>query len=229
MDGINLNNRQRRRNNMDNKPTFETFAQATIDRATATFGQRGKEYGDSWANPHTNMLDAVANKLGVVIPQHAKRAVLLAVLVDVKYNRLCGGYKDDTVLDGINYNAALAEEMRRLSSTYEIPKFESVTESYPPHIKHEGKTYVRGAIGESIQKGWLQLTSKGHITKASYSIGQVVHDEPDAPWAWYKPAPVNQPPTSEPESSSLRSSGAVPYICSVCGWRSLFQPCPQHI
>lgn len=95
------------------KPTFESHAEATIKRATSTFGQRGEEYGDSWAKPSTKMLDAVAKRMGVNIPLHAKRALMLAVLVDVKYNRLEGGYKDDSVLDGINYMSALAEEMRQ--------------------------------------------------------------------------------------------------------------------
>jgi hypothetical protein len=104
-----------------NKPTFETFAAATIERATGTYTQRGQEYKDSWAAPATNMLDAVCSKLGVNIPEESKRAIMLAVLVDVKYNRLVGGYKDDTVIDMINYELVLAEAMQRMTGTVPAP------------------------------------------------------------------------------------------------------------
>lgn len=101
------------------KPTFETYVEDTLNRATSICTQRGTEYKDSWANPSTKMLDAVCANLKVEIPEYAKRAIMLAVLVDVKYNRLDGGYKDDTILDSINYNAALAAEMQRLSGEVE--------------------------------------------------------------------------------------------------------------
>jgi hypothetical protein len=94
-----------------NEPLFESNANASIARVTATFGQRGAEYGDTWRNAQWLTMKAVAKKLGVSIPDDALRPIAAAVLCDVKYQRLEGGYKDDSVIDGIAYNANLAEEM----------------------------------------------------------------------------------------------------------------------
>lgn len=105
---------------MSNKPTFEVFAEATIERARATFEQRGVEYADDWKEVRPLTLRAVSSKLGFSIPQEYERAVMWAVLCDLKYQRRMGGYKDDTMIDSINYDAVLAEEMQRLMKTEAI-------------------------------------------------------------------------------------------------------------
>lgn len=96
-----------------NKPIFETFANATIDRVKGTYEQRGTEYGDTWAHCQWLALKATCRKLGLEIPESKLRAVAAAVLFDVKYQRLEGGYKDDSVVDGMAYGGLWAEEMRR--------------------------------------------------------------------------------------------------------------------
>lgn len=94
-------------------PIFETFADATLARVRGTYATRGTEYGDTWRNAQWLALKATRDKLGLSIPDSALRAVASAVLVDVKYQRLEGGFKDDSVVDGIAYNALWAEEMQQ--------------------------------------------------------------------------------------------------------------------
>jgi hypothetical protein len=96
------------------EPMFERRANATLKRVTATFGQRGTEYGDTLADCQWLAMKATARELGVIIPDEFLRAIAVAALVDIKYQRLQGGYKDDTVVDGIAYGAVYAEEMRVL-------------------------------------------------------------------------------------------------------------------
>ena len=100
--------------NTNGKPVFETFADATLNRVRATYAQRGTEYGDTWKNSQFLMLKAVAKQLGVEIPDTCLRAISAAVLCDVKYQRMEGGFKDDSLVDGIAYTALLAEEMKRI-------------------------------------------------------------------------------------------------------------------
>lgn len=99
--------------NMNNRPIFETFADTTLNRVRGTYTQRGTEYGDTWAHCQWLALKATARELGVEIPDSKLRAIAAAVLVDVKYQRLEGGFKDDSVIDGIAYNSLWAEEMQR--------------------------------------------------------------------------------------------------------------------
>lgn len=95
--------------------TFERLADATLARCRAVYAQRGASYGDTWLKTPFNALDAVTRKLGYVVERRHMRAIAAAVLVDIKYERLVGGYSDDSIVDGINYAAVLAEEMRELS------------------------------------------------------------------------------------------------------------------
>ena len=95
-------------------PMFERRANATLKRVTDTFGQRGGEYGDTMKDCQWLTLRAVAIKLGIDIkPEHA-RAIAIAGMVDIKYQRMQGGYKDDNGVDGIAYTAFLVDEMLEL-------------------------------------------------------------------------------------------------------------------
>lgn len=95
------------------KPIFETYADTTLNRVRGTYATRGTEYGDTWRNAQWLALKATRDELGLSIPDSALRAVAAAVMVDVKYQRLEGGFKDDSVVDGIAYNALWAEEMQQ--------------------------------------------------------------------------------------------------------------------
>ena len=93
-------------------PLFEELALATMDRAKYTFAGRGVEYGDTWREARFLIMQAVARQLDCVIKPEHFRALATAAFCDMKYWRFLGGYKDDSLVDGINYQAFLAEEMR---------------------------------------------------------------------------------------------------------------------
>jgi hypothetical protein len=93
-------------------PLFDTNAAATLDRVKSIFTQRGTEYSDTWRTCQFLAMKAVAAELGAVIPEDAFRAIACAAFCDMKYQRLSGGYKEDSVDDGIAYNAMLVQEIR---------------------------------------------------------------------------------------------------------------------
>lgn len=59
-------------------------------------------------------MKAVARELGYEIKPEHFRALATAAFVDMKYQRLEGGYKDDSIVDGIAYQGFLAQEMVEL-------------------------------------------------------------------------------------------------------------------
>lgn len=97
-------------------PTFTRLADVTLDRCKATYQERGQQYADTWAKPPLLALRAVLRELGYGYNEKHLKAIVLAALVDVKYVRLMGGYKDDSIIDGINYAAVLAQEMREIEA-----------------------------------------------------------------------------------------------------------------
>lgn len=97
-------------------PRFEANAMATLDRVQKTFTQRGAEYGDTWRNCKFITFKSVAKDLGVEVPDEFCRALVTAGFIDMKYQRPEGGYKDDSIIDGIAYMAYLAQEMLELKA-----------------------------------------------------------------------------------------------------------------
>lgn len=95
------------------QPLFEQHAGKTIGVVTSTFGERGQQYGDTWRDCQWLTLKAVSRKYGVDIPEYAVRALALAALCDVKYQRQQGGYKEDSVVDGIAYGLVMVEEIKQ--------------------------------------------------------------------------------------------------------------------
>lgn len=93
---------------------FPELATSTLAKVQATFEQRGGEYGDTWRDCQWLTTKAICKELGVEVSEYALRAIALATLVDVKHQRMQGGWKGDNLIDGIAYSAALAEEMERL-------------------------------------------------------------------------------------------------------------------
>jgi hypothetical protein len=103
------------------KPTFERTADATIDDVRTIYASRGQEYADSWADENlvTTFLDATLRALYIEglsdlrkLTVQEKRLILLACLVDVKDSRMGGGFKPDSVIDGIAYRASWCAHMR---------------------------------------------------------------------------------------------------------------------
>lgn len=95
------------------KPTFESFADATLAKVRATYGQRGVEYADSWNietfhSPFTDLvIQQNANTKSGLTNAGLKRLLAAAALCDVKLSRMSGGYKEDTLIDLIAYIAFL--------------------------------------------------------------------------------------------------------------------------
>lgn len=95
--------------------TFEVLAESTIARCQAIYRTRGEQYADTLKECQWATLSAVMRKMGIGAQgQQCLRAIAMAALVDVKYIRQLGGYSDDSLVDGINYAAVLAEDMRQI-------------------------------------------------------------------------------------------------------------------
>lgn len=92
-------------------PLFEHHADATLERVRATYAQRGKEYADTWRDAQFLAMQATAKQLGLKLDTDQCRKLAAAAFVDMKYSRLSGGYKDDSVVDGIAYQALWCELM----------------------------------------------------------------------------------------------------------------------
>jgi hypothetical protein len=90
------------------KPLFAHHADATLERVQATYQERGDQYGDTLKDCQWLKLRAVGRRFGVEIPPDLALALGVAAWCDVKYQRNQGGYKDDSIIDGIAYDAVLA-------------------------------------------------------------------------------------------------------------------------
>ncbi len=96
-------------------PLFTENARETLKRAIETFAARGEQYGDTWRDcQHLTLRAVFTELLGQELPFEICDCIAAAVLCDVKYQRLQGGWHEDHLIDGINYQAYLVEAMRRL-------------------------------------------------------------------------------------------------------------------
>jgi hypothetical protein len=96
---------------------FETYSKATLQEAISVQEERGAQYGDTWLNCQFLILKSVFKRGGLQTPtQDECRAIASAVLCDMKYQRFEGGYKEDNIDDGINYQAFLKQAMRKLNT-----------------------------------------------------------------------------------------------------------------
>ena len=97
---------------------FGQYTTATLDRCKAVFEERAGQYSDTMKECQWLLMQAIADDLGIDIPPDCFRVLAIAGLVDIKYTRLLGGYKQDTIEDGINYSGFVAEEMRILKQKH---------------------------------------------------------------------------------------------------------------
>lgn len=113
----------------DTRPLFEQRATRTFDEATAVFKERGTQYSDTWRTCRFLTMKAIAKELGCSIDDRFYRALATAAFVDMKHERLMGGYKEDSLTDGINYAAFLVDEMRELSEVRKQEKLVTAEEA----------------------------------------------------------------------------------------------------
>lgn len=108
---------------MSDTPLFQRRAEPTLKLAQDTFRTRGDQYGDTWADCQWLKLKAILFTMWGKIPTPGQcRAMALAAYADMKYQRMQGGYAEDHILDGINYDAALATEMREIYASAGTPQ-----------------------------------------------------------------------------------------------------------
>jgi hypothetical protein len=102
--------------------TFEKGIETILGEGVAIAKQRGGEYGDSWAlgNLVSTFTRSTLESFGIKVTDEQLRLIQMAALIDVKDARMIGPYKEDSVVDGINYRAVFAY-LRRL---YDAPKDE---------------------------------------------------------------------------------------------------------
>lgn len=102
---------------------FQQRAEATIAKCRETYTQRSDQYGDTWKDCNWLKLRAILFTMFGLKPTIAQcRALGLASFADMKYWRHLGGYCEDHQLDGINYDAALATEMREIYKAAATPQ-----------------------------------------------------------------------------------------------------------
>lgn len=97
------------------KPLFQQRVEASLAKCAELYTRRGDQYGDTWKYCQWIKQGSVLfTTRGIKLSQAEARAVGLASFADMKYWRHLGGYAEDHQLDGINYDAALADEMREI-------------------------------------------------------------------------------------------------------------------
>jgi hypothetical protein len=105
---------------------FDDLCKRRLGKAISVCEQRGEEYGDTLRNGQWLVSRSVARQLAdwgltmgaINVEPSLARALAIAGLVDIKYQRFEGGYKVDNLDDGINYSAVLAELMHELELKY---------------------------------------------------------------------------------------------------------------
>lgn len=96
------------------KPNFEENADVTLGKVYGIYAQRGQQYADTWGTCRFTTMKAVADELGQRIDERCFRALASAAFVDMKQERMSGGWKEDNMIDGIAYGAYLAEEVAKV-------------------------------------------------------------------------------------------------------------------
>lgn len=89
---------------------FEDAMDEILGEALVVAEQRGGEYADTWAlyNVKPVFLMNLLREFGWTASTQQLREILAVSLIDVKDSRMLGAYKEDTVIDGVNYRAFYA-------------------------------------------------------------------------------------------------------------------------
>jgi hypothetical protein len=102
------------------QPLFDELCRRRLGATIQVQKERGDQYGNTLENCQWLVTISVMRQLSrwgyiLDVPQpEVARAIAIAGLVDVKYQRFEGGYNEDHIDDGINYSAVLAELMDAL-------------------------------------------------------------------------------------------------------------------
>lgn len=91
---------------------FERTAELGHKKVRATYSQRGQEYGDTVQLNNWLILKGVMRELGFPEPSDQEcRFIFGSAMLDVKYWRNLGGYKEDSIVDGNAYSSHFLGEI----------------------------------------------------------------------------------------------------------------------
>ena len=114
-------------------PLFEQRVTATMKRCTDTFRSRGDQYGDTWRDcQHLALRAAIFQMFGLKPNKVQCEALSAGVMVDLKYQRMQGGYDHDHPIDGINYQAYFQDAMMEVYKSASVPTRPVPNGSSPP-------------------------------------------------------------------------------------------------
>ena len=102
------------------KPWFNNATETMSGEVAAVMAERGGQNGDSWKDNQQLAMKAVKREIDIhgskITDNQNYRLLALAALVDIKYQRLMGGYKEDTPIDMVNYLYGLAYAVREMKT-----------------------------------------------------------------------------------------------------------------
>lgn len=93
---------------------FEEKANAGIDIVREVYGERGKQYGDSWATCRWQLMGAVIGEIcpaALTMTVEELRIVALAAYIDMKHERCAHMVKADSLVDMTAYTLALTKAL----------------------------------------------------------------------------------------------------------------------
>lgn len=162
------------------KPLFEERADRTLDKVRAVYAQRGGEYADTWRTCRFLAFKSVAKRLGLAIPDEYCRILTSAGFYDMKYERLGGGYKDDSIIDALAYGAYMADEMDEIDEAVRRDEVKAVIMgNHPARMAKADKPeqqYRMLEVGETIQEGDEHKGSMGAWSPAAFTVGAKVRN-----------------------------------------------------
>ena len=110
------------------EPLFNSACKKRLNKAIDIVDQRGQQYGDTLRDCQWLMLRATYEQIndmagyGYFLTDESLRALAIAALCDIKYQRFQGGWNEDNIDDGINYQSILPEMIELAIKSYESPE-----------------------------------------------------------------------------------------------------------
>jgi hypothetical protein len=108
------------------EPLFNSACKKRLNKAIEIVDQRGQQYGDTLRDCQWLIFKSVYKTISgyphELITSEYARALAIAALCDIKYQRFQGGWNEDNIDDGINYQSILPEMIELAIKSYESPE-----------------------------------------------------------------------------------------------------------
>lgn len=107
---------------------FTSACRERLSKAIKLVEERGSQYGDTIKDCQWLIMKSAFNKImehwwkfnsDTFLTTETARALAIAGLCDIKYQRFQGGYKADNIDDGINYQSILPEMIELAIKSYD--------------------------------------------------------------------------------------------------------------